>query len=119
MKREYSVMRYEKIIEYANGKSLVVSEAPNGGFKMNYEVGDVHINLFIQPKNSEETWFAGYIHYAKYDKGKKYEFEIPKAIRTEEEIIKLIEVSTTVANKLNVVNEQLASIKQLTKELIN
>ena len=34
-----------------------------------------------------------------------------------EEIIKLIEVSTTVANKLNVVNEQLASIKQLSKEL--
>ena len=112
-------MRYDKIIEYANGKSLVVSEAPNGGFKMNYEVGDVHINLFVQPKNSEETWFAGYIHYAKYDKGKKYEFEIPKAIRTEEEIIKLIEVSTTMANKLNVVNEQLASIKQLTKELTN
>lgn len=112
-------MRYDKIIEYANGKSLVVSEAPNGGFKMNYEVGDVHINLFIQPKNSEETWFAGYIHYAKYDKGKKYEFEIPKAIRTEEEIIKLIEVSTTIADKLNVVNEQLASIKRLTKELTN
>lgn len=112
-------MRYDKIIEYANDKSLVVSEAPNGGFKMNYEVGDVHINLFIQPKNSEETWFAGYIHYAKYDKGKKYEFEIPKAIRTEEEIIKLIEVSTTVANKLNVVNEQLTSIKQLSKELTN
>ena len=112
-------MRYDKIIEYANGKSLVVSEAPNYGLKMNYEVGDVHINLFIQPKNSDETWFAGYIHYAKSDKGKKYEFEIPKAIRTEEEIIKLIEVSTTVANKLNVVNEQLASIKQLTKELTN
>lgn len=112
-------MRYNKIIEYANGKSLVVSEAPNSGLKMNYEVGDVHINLFVQPKNSTETWFAGYIHYAKYDKGKKYEFEIPKAIRTEEEIIKLIEVSTTVANKLNVVNEQLASIKQLTKELTN
>ena len=71
-------MRYDKIIEYANSKSLVVSEAPNSGLKMNYEVGDVHINLFIQPKNSEETWFAGYIHYAKYDKGKKYEFEIPK-----------------------------------------
>lgn len=68
-------MRYEKIIEYAKSKSLVVSEAPNNGLKMNYEVGDVHINLFIQPKNSEETWFAGYIHYAKYDKGKKYEFE--------------------------------------------
>lgn len=86
---------------------------------MNYEVGDVHINLFIQPKNSEETWFAGYIHYAKYDKGKKYEFEIPKMLRTEEEIIKLIGVSTTMANKLNVVNEQLASIKQLSKELTN
>lgn len=112
-------MRYDKIIEYANSKSLVVLEAPNSGLKMNYEVGDVHINLFVQPKNSTETWFAGYIHYAKYDKGKKYEFEIPKAIRTEEEIIKLIEVSTTVANKLNVVNEQLASIKQLTKELTN
>lgn len=112
-------MKYEKIIEYANSKSMVVSEAPNGGLKMNYEIGDVHINLFVQPKNSEETWFAGYIHYAKYDKGKKYEFEIPKALRTEEEIIKLIEVSTTVANKLNVVNEQLASIKQLTKELTN
>ena len=112
-------MRYDKIIEYANSKSLVVSEVPNSGLKMNYEVGDVHINLFVQPKNSTETWFAGYIHYAKYDKGKKYEFEIPKAIRTEEEIIKLIEVSTTVANKLNVVNEQLASIKQLTKELTN
>jgi hypothetical protein len=112
-------MRYDKIIEYANSKSLVVSESPNSGLKMNYEVGDVHINLFVQPKNSTETWFAGYIHYAKYDKGKKYEFEIPKAIRTEEEIIKLIEVSTTVANKLNVVNEQLASIKQLTKELTN
>lgn len=112
-------MRYEKIIEYVNSKSLVVSEAPNNGLKMNYEVGDVHINLFVQPKNSTETWFAGYIHYAKYDKGKKYEFEIPKALRTEDEIIKLIEVSTTVANKLNVVNEQLASIKQLTKELTN
>lgn len=112
-------MRYEKIIEYANSKAMVVSEAPSNGLKMNYEVGDVYINLFIQPKNSEEMWFAGYIHYAKYDKGKKYEFEIPKAIRTEEEIIKLIEVSTTVANKLNVVNEQLASIKQLTKELTN
>lgn len=112
-------MRYEKIIEYANSKSLVVSEAPNNGLKMNYEVGDVHINLFIQPKNSEETWFAGYIHYAKYDKGKKYEFEIPKSVRTEEEIIKAIEVTTTIANKLNVVNEQLASIKLLSKELIN
>lgn len=45
-------MKYEKIIEYANSKSMVVSEAPNNGLKMNYEVGDVHINLFIQPKNS-------------------------------------------------------------------
>lgn len=112
-------MKYEKIIEYANSKSMVVSEAPSNGLKMNYEIGDVHINLFIQPKNSEETWFAGYIHYAKYDKGKKYEFEIPKSVRTEEEIIKAIEVTTTIANKLNVVNEQLASIKQLTKELTN
>lgn len=112
-------MKYEKIIEYANSKSMVVSEAPNNGLKMNYEVGDVHINLFVQPKNSTETWFAGYIHYAKYDKGKKYEFEIPKALRTEEEIIKLIEVSTTIADKLNVVNEQLASIKQLSRELTN
>lgn len=43
-------MRYDKIIEYANSKSLVVSEAPNSGLKMNYEVGDVHINLFVQPK---------------------------------------------------------------------
>ena len=112
-------MKYEKIIEYAKSKSLAILEAPNDGLKMNYEIGDVHINLFIQPKNSEETWFAGYIHYAKYDKGKKYEFEIPKSLRTEEEIIKLIEVSTTIADKLNVVNEQLASIKQLTKELTN
>lgn len=112
-------MRYEKIIEYAKNKSMIVSEAPNSGLKMNYEVGDVHINLFVQPKNSTETWFAGYIHYAKYDKGKKYEFEIPKALRTEEEIIKLIGVSTTIANKLNVVNEQLASIKLLSKELTN
>lgn len=112
-------MRYDKIIEYANSKSLVVSEAPNSGLKMNYEVGDVHINLFVQPKNSTETWFAGYIHYAKYDKGKKYEFEIPKALRTDEEIIKLIEIAATIADKLNVVNEQLASIKQLTKELTN
>ena len=70
-------------------------------------------------KNSTETWFAGYIHYAKYDKGKKYEFEIPKALRTDEEIIKLIEIAATIADKLNVVNEQLASIKQLTKELTN
>lgn len=112
-------MRYDKIIEYANSKSLVVSEVPNSGLKMNYEVGDVHINLFVQPKNSTETWFAGYIHYAKYDKGKKYEFEIPKALRTDEEIIKLIEIAATIADKLNVVNEQLASIKQLTKELTN
>lgn len=112
-------MKYEKIIEYANSKSLVVSETPSNGLKMNYEVGDVHINLFIQPKNSTETWFAGHIHYAKYDKGKKYEFEIPKAVRTEEEIIKSIEVVTTIAGKLNIVNEQLASIKQLTKELTN
>ena len=86
---------------------------------MNYEGGDAQINLFIQPKNSTETWFAGYIHYAKYDKGKKYEFEIPKSLRTEEEIIKSIEVSTTIADKLNIVNERLASIKQLTKELTN
>ena len=86
---------------------------------MNYEVGDGHINLFIQPKNSEETWFAGYIHYAKYDKGKKYEFEIPKALRTDDEIIKSIEIVTTIADKLNIVNEQLASIKQLSKELTN
>lgn len=112
-------MRYEKIVEYAKNKSLVVSEALSNGLKMNYEVGDVHINLFIQPKNSEETWFAGYIHYAKYDKGKKYEFEIPKALRTDDEIIKLIGVSTTIADKLNIVNEQLTSIKQLTKELTN
>jgi hypothetical protein len=112
-------MKYEKIIEYANSKSMVVSEAPNDGLKMNYEIGDVHINLFVQPKNSTETWFAGYIHYAKYDKGKKYEFEIPKSVRTEEEIIKAIEVTTTIANKLNVVNEQLASIKLLSKELTN
>ena len=112
-------MRYEKIVEYAKSKSLVFSEAPSNGLKMNYEIGDVHINLFIQPKNSTETWFAGYIHYAKYDKGKKYEFEIPKALRTDEEIIKLIEIAATIADKLNVVNEQLASIKQLTKELTN
>lgn len=112
-------MKYEEIIEYANSKSMVVSEAPNNGLKMNYEVGDVHINLFVQPKNSKETYFAGYIHYAKYDKGKKYEFEIPKALRTEEEIIKLIGVATTIADKLNIVNEQLASIKQLSKELTN
>lgn len=112
-------MKYEKIIEYANSKSMVVSEAPNNGLKMNYEVGDVHINLFVQPKNSKETYFAGYIHYAKYDKGKKYEFEIPKSVRTEEEIIKLIGVATTIADKLNIVNEQLASIKQLSKELTN
>lgn len=92
-------MRYEKIIEYANSKSMIVSEAPNNGLKMNYEVGDVHINLFVQPKNSTETWFAGYIHYAKYDKGKKYEFEIPKSVRTEEEIIKAIEESIATANK--------------------
>lgn len=112
-------MKYEKIIEYANSKSMVVSEAPNNGLKMNYGVGDVHINLFVQPKNSKETYFAGYIHYAKYDKGKKYEFEIPKALRTEDEIIKLIEVATTIADRLNIVNEQLASIKQLSKELTN
>ena len=112
-------MRYEKIVEYARSKSLVVSEAPSNGLKMSYEVGDVHINLFTQPKNSTETWFAGHIHYAKYDKGKKYEFEIPKALRTDEEIIKLIEIAATIADKLNVVNEQLASIKQLTKELTN
>ena len=112
-------MRYEKIVEYARSKSLVVSEAPSNGLKMSYEVGDVHINLFTQPKNSTETWFAGYIHYAKYDKGKKYEFEIPKALRTDEEIIKLIEIAATIADKLNVVNEQLASIKQLSKELTN
>lgn len=93
-------MRYEKIIEYANNKSLVVSEAPNNGLKINYEVGDVHINLFVQPKNSTETWFAGYIHYAKYDKGKKYEFEIPKALRTEEEIIKLIDTCIHSAARL-------------------
>lgn len=112
-------MKYEKIIEYANSKSLAILEAPNDGLKMNYEIGDVHINLFVQPKNSTETWFAGYIHYAKYDKGKKYEFEIPKALRTEDEIIKLIEVATTIADRLNIVNEQLASIKQLSKELTN
>lgn len=112
-------MKYEKIIEYANSKSMVVSEAPNNGLKMNYEVGDVHINLFIQPKNSGENWFAGIIHYVEYGKGKEYELEIPKALRTEDEIIKLIEVSTTVVNKLSIVNEQLASIKQLTKELTN
>lgn len=47
-------MRYEKIIEYAKSKSLVVSEAPNNGLKMNYEVGDVYINLFIQPKDSTD-----------------------------------------------------------------
>lgn len=52
-------MRYEKITEYAKSKSMIVSEAPSDGLKMNYEVGDVHINLFIQPKNSTETWFAG------------------------------------------------------------
>lgn len=92
-------MRYDKIIEYANSKSLVVSEAPNSGLKMNDEVGDVHINLFVQPKNSTETWFAGYIHYAKYDKGKKYEFEIPKSLRTEKELIELIEESIATANK--------------------
>lgn len=112
-------MKYEKIIEYANSKSLAILEAPNDGLKMNYEIGDVHINLFVQPKNSTETWFAGYIHYAKYDKGKKYEFEIPKALRTEDEIIKLIEVATTIADRLNIVNEQLVSIKQLSKELTN
>lgn len=112
-------MKYEKIIEYANSKSLAILETPNDGLKMNYEIGDVHINLFVQPKNSTETWFAGYIHYAKYDKGKKYEFEIPKALRTEDEIIKLIEVATTIADRLNIVNEQLASIKQLSKELTN
>lgn len=112
-------MKYEKIIEYANSKSLAILEAPNDGLKMNYEIGDVHINLFVQPKNSTETWFAGYIHYAKCDKGKKYEFEIPKALRTEDEIIKLIEVATTIADRLNIVNEQLASIKQLSKELTN
>ena len=33
-------MRYEKIIEYAKNKSLVVSEAPNDGLKMNYEIGE-------------------------------------------------------------------------------
>lgn len=104
-------MRYEKIIEYAKSKSLVVSEAPNNGLKMNYEVGDVHINLFIQPKNSEETWFAGYIHYAKYDKGKKYEFEIPKSVRTEEEVINLIDKSISISNKL------MNTVYQLGKEL--
>lgn len=32
-------MRYEKIIEYANSKSMIVSETPNNGLKMNYEIG--------------------------------------------------------------------------------
>ena len=38
---------------------------------------------------------------------------------TEDEIIKLIGVSITIAGKLNIVNGQLANIKQLSKELTN
>lgn len=40
-------MRYEKIIEYANSKSLVVSEAPNSGLKMNYEVGGMYTLIYL------------------------------------------------------------------------
>ena len=112
-------MKYDKIAEYMNSISSSVSEMTGDGVKMSKEIGDTSVNIFVTTNHSGQYWFAGFISYTANEGYQREKIESSRIANTEEEIIKLIEITLSIATKLNSISEQYSEIKRLGKELTN
>ena len=99
------------------GISSSVSEMPGDGVKMSKEIGDTSVNIFVKTNGSGEYWFAGFISYIANRRYHREKVESSKVVKTEEEIIKLIEITLAIANKLNIISEHSLEVERLEKEL--
>ena len=110
-------MKYNKIIDYMTGVSSSVSEMHGEGVKMSKEIGDTSVSIFVKTNSSGEYWFAGFISYIANRRYNREKIESSKVVKTEEEIIKLIEITIAMANKLNVISEKYLEVERLEREL--
>ena len=109
-------MKYDKIMNYITRITSSVSEMPGEGVKMSKEIGDTSVNIFVTTKGSGEYWFAGFISYVANRRYQREEIESSMVIKTEE-VIKLIEITLAMANKLSVISEQYLEVERLEREL--
>ena len=112
-------IKYGKIAEYMNSISSSVSEMPGDGVKMGKEIGDTSVNIFVTTSSSGQYWFAGFISYTANGGYQREKIETDRFVNTEEEVIKLIEITLSIATKLNIISEQFFEVQRLGKELAN
>lgn len=112
-------IKYGKIAEYMNSISSSVSEMPGDGVKMGKEIGDTSVNIFVTTSSSGQYWFAGFISYTANVGYQREKIETDRFVNTEEEVIKLIEITLSIATKLNIISEQSFEVQRLGKELAN
>ena len=104
-------------MDYITGISSSVSEMPSDGVKMSKEIGDTSVTIFVKTNSSGEYWFAGFISYIANRRYHREKIESSMVVKTEEEIIKLIEITLVIATKLNIISEKYLEVERLEKEL--
>ena len=102
-----------------NSISSNVSEMPGDGVKMSKEIGDTSVNIFVRTNSSGHYWFAGFVSYISTGRFQRERIETDRLVNTEEEVIKLIEITLAIATKLNIISEQSLEVQRLGKELAN
>ena len=110
---------FEEIEEYVfKNTSLTITEPYMDSITIFGKVGTLtDIDLAIEFIGDGVYECSGTISYQGYDANPTNILAIRKFTKSEEEVIKLIDITLSIATKLNSISEQYSEIKRLGKEL--
>ena len=112
--------RFSKIEEYINSTSLTIHHTYISSMSFSGTIYQkVYLSLTIEVLETGEYWCTGHMSYMGYCNDESDIIHIAKRVNTEEEVIKLIEITLSIATKLNIISEQSFEVQRLGKELAN
>lgn len=112
--------RFSKIEEYINSTSSTIHHTYISSMSFSGTIYQkVYLSLTIEVLETGEYWCTGHMSYMGYCNDESDIIHIAKSVNTEEEVIKLIEITLSIATKLNIISEQSFEVQRLGKELAN